>query len=140
MPELVLDIGGRQFTVACQPGEELHLQTAASVLDAEAQVVNESVGRVPESRLLLMAGLMLADKMAATAETERFAEERIEGLETRLRESEERVAKLRLELENAPKMAEAAPPMPAEPDLEMLSGLAGELEKLAEDLEAEVNS
>lgn len=139
MPELTLSIGDRKFTVACQEGEELHLQTAASVLDAEAKVVNQSVGRVPEGRMLLMAGLMLADKMAAVAEQERYAEERIDGLETRLRQSEERAAKLRLQLEsasNAPTAASNGASGGDPIDLEALTRVAAELEKLAEELEA----
>mgnify|MGYP001985787814 CR=1 FL=1 len=62
MPEVEVEIGGRRFTVACQPGEEDYLITAASVLDTEASAIGEQIGRLSESRMLLMAGLMLADK------------------------------------------------------------------------------
>ena len=62
MPEVEVEIGGRRFTVACQPGEEDYLINAASVLDTEASAIGEKIGRLPESRMLLMAGLMLADK------------------------------------------------------------------------------
>ena len=62
MPEVEVEIGGRRFTVACQPGEEDYLITAASVLDTEASALGEQIGRLSESRMLLMAGLMLADK------------------------------------------------------------------------------
>ena len=59
MPEVIINVGGRQFEVACQPGEEAYLQSAAKMLDAEAQVLSDNVGRIPENRMLLMAGLML---------------------------------------------------------------------------------
>ena len=62
MPELDIRIGGRTFTVACQAGEEPFLQAAAALLDAEAAPLAAQVGRLPEARLLLMAGLMLADR------------------------------------------------------------------------------
>jgi len=147
MPELMLDIGDRQFTVSCQEGEELHLQTAASVLDAEARVVNNSVGRVPESRMLLMAGLMLADKMAAVADQERYGEERIDGLEARLREAEERALKLKRDLEAAqaappPEPVPAhIPPVASDPvDAAYLVSVASELEALAQHLEDTVNA
>lgn len=65
MPEITIHIGGRQFEVACQEGEEHYLQTAAKMLDDEAQVLSDQVGRMPEARMLLMAGLMLADKTAS---------------------------------------------------------------------------
>ncbi len=65
MPDLKIVIGGRDFQVACQPGEEHFLRGAAQMLDNEAQPLVAQLGRLPETRLLLMAGLMLADKTAA---------------------------------------------------------------------------
>ena len=64
MPEVTVTIGGREFSVACQEGEEHYLQSAAKMLDDEAQVLSNQIGRIPEPRMLLMAGLMLADKTA----------------------------------------------------------------------------
>lgn len=65
MPELDITIGGRTFLVACQPGEEHFLRSAAAMLDSEAQVLVGQMGRMTDARLVLMAGLMLADKTAA---------------------------------------------------------------------------
>lgn len=65
MPEVTICIGGRNFDVACQEGEESYLHAAAKMLDEEAQVLSDQVGRMPEARMLLMAGLMLADKTAS---------------------------------------------------------------------------
>lgn len=65
MPEVTIRIGGRSFDVSCQEGEESYLQAAAKMLDDEAQVLSDQIGRMPEARMLLMAGLMLADKTAA---------------------------------------------------------------------------
>lgn len=65
MPEIKISIGGRHFEVACQEGEESYLHAAAKMLDDEAQVLADQVGRMPEARMLLMAGLMLADKTAS---------------------------------------------------------------------------
>jgi cell division protein ZapA len=57
MPELTITIGGRAFPVACQEGEEHFLRTAAAMLDAEAQPLIAQMGRLPEAKMLLMAGL-----------------------------------------------------------------------------------
>ena len=62
MPEVEIEIGGRRFEVACQPGEEDYLISAATALDKEASSVGDQLGRLSESRMLLMAGLMLADQ------------------------------------------------------------------------------
>jgi cell division protein ZapA len=81
MPEIDIHIGGRVFQVACQEGEEHFLQSAAALLDNEAQALAEALGRVPEARMLLMAGLMLADKTAGLEEELRLAEKRLIELE-----------------------------------------------------------
>lgn len=84
MPEVHIDIGGRSFEVSCQEGEEHYLKSAARMLDEEAQVLTSQIGRIPEQRMLLMAGLMLADKTA--------------GLQDKLREMEDRMAEKEAEL------------------------------------------
>ena len=81
MPEIEIEIGGRTFEVACQEGEEHYLKFAAKMLDEEASVLASQIGRIPEARMLLMAGLMLADKTAGTEEQQKQAEARIAELE-----------------------------------------------------------
>lgn len=78
MPEVQIEIGGRIFEVACQDGEQHFLRAAAQMLDEQAKVLIEQAGRIPEARMLLMAGLMLADKTA--------------GLEDQLREAQAKLA------------------------------------------------
>ncbi|MGJ8584640.1 MAG: cell division protein ZapA [Marinosulfonomonas sp.] len=88
MPEVKITIGGREFEVACQDGEEHYLHSAASYLDAEASVLNNQIGRMPETRMLLMSGLMLADKTAGI-------EEHIKSLEEKLATQERLLEELR---------------------------------------------
>ncbi|MEH7826779.1 cell division protein ZapA [Gemmobacter denitrificans] len=83
MPEVDIHIGGRVFQVACQAGEEHFLRAAASLLDAEAQLLVTQMGRLPESRMLLMAGLMLADKTAALEDELRLLRQKLAELEAR---------------------------------------------------------
>ncbi|MEH6359673.1 MAG: cell division protein ZapA [Amylibacter sp.] len=65
MPEITIHIGGRDFEVVCKEGEEPFLHSAAALLDLEAQDLTGAMGRIPENRMLLMSGLMLADKTAS---------------------------------------------------------------------------
>ena len=65
MADITIAIGGREFEVACKDGEEHFLRSAAAMLDVEASALNDALGRMPETRMLLMAGLMLADKTAS---------------------------------------------------------------------------
>ncbi|MBK6467146.1 MAG: cell division protein ZapA [Rhodobacter sp.] len=83
MPDLEITVGGRPFLVSCQPGEEHFLRAAAAMLDAEAQPLIAAMGRLPESKMLLMAGLMLADKTAAVEDENRQLKARLAEIEAR---------------------------------------------------------
>lgn len=83
MPDVTISIGGREFQVACQAGEEHFLRTAASMLNAEAEPLVQQMGRLPEARMLLMAGLMLADKTAAVEDENRQLKAKMAELEAR---------------------------------------------------------
>lgn len=94
MADVRISIGGREFDVSCQPGEEHFLRAAARLLDNEATVLIGQIGRLPEARMLLMAGLMLADKTAGLEDQLRAMEERAELAErvaTHARANQERV-------------------------------------------------
>jgi len=91
MPEVKVTIGGREFQVACQPGEEHFLRAAAQMIDNEAQPLVAQMGRLPEARMLLMAGLMLADKTAAVEDEARTLRARVAELEALPRPEAERV-------------------------------------------------
>ena len=68
MPEVAINIGDKKFTVTCQPGEESELEAAASLLNNEASFLVSEIGELSEQKLLLMSGLMLADKMTSQSE------------------------------------------------------------------------
>ena len=81
MPDIDIIIGGRTFLVACQPGEDHFLRAAAKLLDNEAQPLVTQMGRLPESRMLLMSALMLADRMAAMEHEVRALKSHVTTLE-----------------------------------------------------------
>lgn len=92
MPEVEVEIGARIFSVACQDGEEPFLRSAAKMLDTEATVVLGQIGRMPPERMLLMAGLMLADKTAGLEDDLRVLQDKIATQDRALRSAEERLA------------------------------------------------
>ncbi|HEY0275931.1 MAG TPA: cell division protein ZapA [Paenirhodobacter sp.] len=131
MPDLKITIGSRDFDVFCQPGEEHFLRTAATLLDAEANLVLGQIGRMPDMRLLLMAGLMVADKAAAM-------EDQLRDLRTRLSTAETQVAQAQKLLQEA-QANPATVEVPVEVRVEVPvvpDEVYGTLEKLAEDVEA----
>lgn len=83
MPDLEVTIGGRPFQVSCQPGRAFPACSAAGMLDAEAAPIIAQMGRLPEAKMLLMAGLMLADKTAAVEDELRTLRARVAELEAR---------------------------------------------------------
>lgn len=118
MPQVEIKIGGRSFEVACQEGEESFLQSAAALLDAEASSFAAQAGRMPESQLLLMSGLLLADKTVA--------------IEDRLREAEAKIAELELKVANPKEVS--VPVVPTEVT-DTLKELAARAEALADEVD-----
>jgi cell division protein ZapA len=126
MADVDIHIGGRTFSVACQDGEEHFLHSAAKLLDVEADVLLKQVGRIPEARMLLMSGLMLADKTA--------------GLEEQLRQFEAKLAaqaQLIEELRNRPVPAPERIEVAVIPDVvtDTMAEIAARAEALAEAME-----
>lgn len=60
--DVTFTVGHKEYTLQAQDGEERLLRRAGALLDEEAQKITEQAGRMPEPRLLLLAGLMLADR------------------------------------------------------------------------------
>jgi len=84
MPQVEIAIGGRTFEVACQEGEEHYLQSAAAMLNTEASHLSDQIGRMPEARMLLMAGLMLADKTAGLEDKVRAADAKMGEMQAQI--------------------------------------------------------
>lgn len=84
MPEVRLTVGGRDYEVSCKAGEEESLEQASALLDAEAKALLAAIGRVPEPRMLLMSGLMLADRTTELAYRVQEMEQELETLRAQL--------------------------------------------------------
>ncbi|MBC9245725.1 cell division protein ZapA [Paracoccus sp. 11-3] len=82
MAEVEFTIGHKEYRIGAQDGEERLLQRAAAILDGEAQQILEQAGRTPEPRLLLLAGLMLADRFATMEERATKAERHLNRLQS----------------------------------------------------------
>jgi cell division protein ZapA len=60
-------INGRQFRMACEDGQEGHLQQLARELDERIAALRTQFGEIGDARLTVMAALMTADELAETA-------------------------------------------------------------------------
>jgi len=63
MSEVEISVGGRRYTIACNPGEEKEVLLASQELDKEADNIVKSIGKVADVKILLMAGLMIAGRL-----------------------------------------------------------------------------
>lgn len=61
MPLVNVTVNQRNYTIACDEGEEDHLRQLAAHVDSKVAELTESVGQAGEQRLLLMAALVIAD-------------------------------------------------------------------------------
>jgi cell division protein ZapA len=64
MGQVNATICGRQYRLACEDGQEDHLERLAQDLDARIIELRKKFGEIGDTRLTVMAALMLADEMA----------------------------------------------------------------------------
>ncbi len=64
MGQVVVEVNGRPYTMNCSDGEEEHLMELAQLLDSEVTTIKRGVGQVGDIRLLMMAGLVIADRLS----------------------------------------------------------------------------
>lgn len=88
MPLVNVLVNGRAYTVACDDGEEEHLRELAQFLDKRVRELVESVGQVGDTRLLVMAGLLVTDELAETLGHLEECRKEIDDLKARLAQSE----------------------------------------------------
>ena len=63
MSQISVTINGRVYRMACDDGQEEHLSRLARDLDARIARLRESFGEIGDTRLTVMAGLMVADEL-----------------------------------------------------------------------------
>ena len=64
MGQVVINVNSRSFTMECADGEEDHLKELAKLLDTQVKEIKAGVGEVGDIRLLVMAGLIIADQLS----------------------------------------------------------------------------
>jgi cell division protein ZapA len=89
MPLVNVLVNGRAYTVACDEGEEDHVRELGQFLDKKVRELSGSVGQVGDSRLLLMAGLVIADELAEAQTQLNERNREIASLKSALAEAQE---------------------------------------------------
>jgi cell division protein ZapA len=63
MAQVDIEVNGRSYAVACDDGQETQVERLGRFLDSKVMALVKGVGQVGETRLLLLAGLTIADEL-----------------------------------------------------------------------------
>lgn len=80
MTELEISIGGRIFSVACDNEEQEKVREAAALINEEADTIQSKLGRLPETKMLLLSALMIADRLVDLESESKVFKEKSEDL------------------------------------------------------------
>ncbi|MEO0496848.1 MAG: cell division protein ZapA [Pseudomonadota bacterium] len=102
MPHVVVNINGKPYRMACDEGQETHLQALGERLDGYVTSLKGSVGEIGDQRLTVMAGVMATDALV---------------------EAEQRIAKMEAEVKDLRAQVEAQSATSVEANSETISQL-----------------
>jgi cell division protein ZapA len=81
MAQVNATIAGRQFRLACEDGQEAHLQALAADIDQRIIELRQRFGEIGDTRLTVMAALMVADELTEASLKVRRMEEEVAALQ-----------------------------------------------------------
>jgi len=81
MSQVNTTIAGRQFRLACEDGQEDHLQALAKDIDRRIVDLRAKFGEIGDTRLTVMAALTVADELSEALRKIRLLEEEIAALQ-----------------------------------------------------------
>jgi cell division protein ZapA len=78
--QVSVSINGRNYRIACDDGQEEHLARLAGFVDERVGDLVEAVGQIGDTRLMVMASLLIADELSdAYADLSQLREDREVG-------------------------------------------------------------
>jgi len=80
MGQVTVGVNGRNYTVGCDNGQEEHVAELAAYLDHHISQLKDTMGSVGDMRLMLLAGLVVADELSETVAKLEEVESQLEGL------------------------------------------------------------
>ncbi|HHN72653.1 MAG TPA: cell division protein ZapA [Thermopetrobacter sp.] len=78
MAQVIVQINGRNYTMQCEDGQEEHLRRLARMIDTEIGNIRSAVGQLGDLRLLIMASLVIADRLTEAERQVTWMEEQLE--------------------------------------------------------------
>lgn len=90
MAEVSITVNGRSYSVSCEDGQEDRLKRLGKYLDNQVGKLSGQLGQIGDLRLMLMAGLLVADELAEAQEKLTRAEREYGKLEKRLAQTSDK--------------------------------------------------
>jgi cell division protein ZapA len=81
MSQVSVTINGRQYRMACEDGQEDHLMALARELDERVARLRTQFGQIGDSRLIVMAALMMADDVLEIGQRMKRLEQELASLQ-----------------------------------------------------------
>ena len=95
MGEVTVSVNGRDYNIACEDGEEARIKRLGAYVDERVGELVASVGNVGDLRLMVMASLVLCDKLFdAGAEIDRLGADAAKAKKAAAPESDAAMAPL----------------------------------------------
>lgn len=86
MPEVNVEIDGKKYRMACEEGQEKHLEALAERFNRTVIGLKGSFGEIGDNRLVVMAGIAVLDELAEAEDRITALRQDIEDLTTAGRE------------------------------------------------------
>mgnify|MGYP001312429670 CR=1 FL=1 len=83
---VIAHVYGKDYTLACDSGQEQHLNGLIEEVNARAGQLEKAVGKLPEPLMLLYTALMVADELYDAKRDAARAREEVARLERQLEE------------------------------------------------------
>ena len=81
MPQVTVTIAGRVYRMACNEGEEAHIEGLGQLVHAKVEDIRKGFGEIGDQRMVVMASLTLADEL--TEARRRIAQLEVDNLNLR---------------------------------------------------------
>jgi cell division protein ZapA len=82
MAQVNLTVNGRVYRMACDDGEEAHVEALGTRFDGAITELRDALGEIGDQRLMVMAGILMTDRLDD-------AERRLQRVEQELRDLQE---------------------------------------------------
>jgi cell division protein ZapA len=101
MAHVVVTIAGRTYRMACDDGEEAHLEGLARLVEERIVALRSGFGEIGEQRIVMMAALTMADEASVARRKLEALESEVAFLRTATQDAQQKGAQLQEKIAKA---------------------------------------